>query len=150
MSPPVLTKGEGFTMGFANRVGYGRTDSNGAGGLDGGLHGPDGSAGRAGVGGSRFSTDDDVDIGPPGRAREGYTSATINTGVNQGTAGAQQGTDWRSTALDEEDQLHSGLAHVLALPWPDTGLHGDALHADADEPGFEDVDGEGVGGGVSR
>ncbi|CAI5497184.1 unnamed protein product [Closterium sp. Naga37s-1] len=115
-------------------AGYGRGDSNGVGGVDGGLHGPDGSAGRAGVGGSSFSTDDDVNIGPPGRsveegfgsaergrvpfdvdallqrAREGYTPATINTGVNQGTAGARRGTDWRSIALDEEDQLHSGLA----------------------------------------
>ncbi|CAI5495464.1 unnamed protein product [Closterium sp. Naga37s-1] len=127
MGPPVLTRGEGFTVGFANRVGYGRGDSNGAVGVDGGLHEPGVSSGRAGAGGSGLATNDEMDTGSPGgsmeeglgpaergrvpfdvdallqRAREGYTPATINTGVNRGPAGARRGHDWRSTALDEED-----------------------------------------------
>ncbi|CAI5482238.1 unnamed protein product [Closterium sp. Yama58-4] len=73
------------------------------------------------------------------RAHKGYTPTSINTGVNDEPAGARRPRNWQESALDDEN-LHTGLAQVLALPWPDTGAHGEALHADRDEPGFGDED----------
>ncbi|CAI5479649.1 unnamed protein product [Closterium sp. Yama58-4] len=83
-----------------------------------------------------------------GRAQEGYSAAAI---INEVAAqpGDTDQNSWRHSALDVDDNLHAGLTEILALPWPDTGPHGDALHAGEEEPGYEDdedVPGEGVPG----
>ncbi|CAI7922210.1 unnamed protein product [Closterium sp. NIES-54] len=82
------------------------------------------------------------------RAREGYRAYTIINKVSARPQTTEQ-LGWRHSALDVDDNLHAGLTEILALPWPDTGAHGAALHAGEDELGYEDeedVPGEGVPG----